>query len=300
MVVLRNFLPIFLAVLIIAALPYPSAKAADRIGSAEKVVNLVTGRIGKAREVRLAVGRSVHRGEQIKSQPESSAEFVFNDQTRLAVGSNASIYLDEFVYSGGGGGANKIILNAVKGAFRFSSGKAGSKSYSIRTPTSTVGVRGTKFDGYVGPDGSAFFVLLNGQVEVCNHGGDCVQLTDPCQCAVVTPDGRIRGAQRPNQVMLQGASPDTAVPFLMRQTGLNPQMQVPTRVARNCTGGISSAQNNTGRTNFSDSVGRGQQGDGEGVNGLGTGGANGGSNGGGNAGGNGGSGNGGNSDTGGP
>ncbi|MEM1201438.1 MAG: hypothetical protein AAGI06_19220, partial [Pseudomonadota bacterium] len=85
MVVLRNFLPIFLAVLIIAALPYPSAKAADRIGSAEKVVNLVTGRIGKAREVRLAVGRSVHRGEQIKSQPESSAEFVFNDQTRLAV-----------------------------------------------------------------------------------------------------------------------------------------------------------------------------------------------------------------------
>ncbi|MEM1200640.1 MAG: FecR domain-containing protein, partial [Pseudomonadota bacterium] len=274
--------------------------AADRIGSAEKVVNLVTGRIGKAREVRLAVGRSVHRGEQISSQPESSAEFVFNDQTRLAVGSNASIYLDEFVYSGGGGGANKIILNAVKGAFRFSSGKAGSKSYSIRTPTSTVGVRGTKFDGYVGPDGSAFFVLLNGQVEVCNHGGDCVQLTDPCQCAVVTPDGRIRGAQRPNQVMLQGASPDTAVPFLMRQTGLNPQMQVPTRVARNCTGGISSAQNNTGRTNFSDSVGRGQQGDGEGVNGLGTGGANGGSNGGGNAGGNGGSGNGGNSDTGGP
>ncbi|MCP5082423.1 MAG: hypothetical protein GY948_12075 [Alphaproteobacteria bacterium] len=265
-------------------LPSSIAQAAERIGSAEKIVNQVTGRIGKARAVRLAVGKSVHRGEQIRSQPESSAEFVFKDQTRLAVGANASVYLDEFVYAGAGK-SNKIILNAVKGAFRFASGKAGSKSYSIRTPTSTVGVRGTMFDGYIGPDGSAFIVLLNGEVEVCNHGGACVQLTDPCECALVQPDGRIQGARRPNQQILQGTSPGAAVPFLLGQDKLNPKMQTPTRVARNCLGGLSSSPTTTGRTNFSSSSGRG---DGEGANGLGTGGANGGSNGGGNAGGNGG------------
>ncbi len=290
MVVLRFVRLAFLAGLVVPAVfgvTSLSTHAAERIGSAEKIVNQVTGRIGKATPVRLAVGKSVHRGEQIRSQPESSAEFVFNDQTRLAVGANASVYLDEFVYAGAGS-SNKIVLNAVKGAFRFASGKAGSKSYSIRTPTSTVGVRGTLFDGYVGADGSALIVLLNGQVEVCNHGGDCVQLTDPCQCALVRPDGRIRGAQRPNRQILQGSDPGAAVPFLLRQQQLNPQMQVPTRVARNCTGGISGTQSNTGRSNFSSSTGRGQVGDGEGTNGLGTGGANGGSNGGGNGGSNGG------------
>ena len=146
MVVLRIFLPVCLAIFAGIAFPSPSTWAAERIGSAEKIVNLVTGQIGKAKAVRLAVGRSVHRGEQIRSQPESSAEFVFKDQTRLAVGGNASIYLDEFVYSGGS--SNKIVLNAVKGAFRFASGKAGSKSYSIRTPTSTVGVRGAPRDQF--------------------------------------------------------------------------------------------------------------------------------------------------------
>ncbi|NNF80254.1 MAG: hypothetical protein HKN05_19715, partial [Rhizobiales bacterium] len=160
----------------------------------------------------------------------------------------------------------------------------------------TVGVRGTMFDGYIGADGSAFIVLLNGEVEVCNHGGACVQLTDPCECALVQPDGRIQGARRPNQQILQGTSPGAAVPFLLGQNTLNPKMQVPTRVARNCVGGLSSSPTNTGRTNFSSSTGRGQQGDGEGANGLGTGGANGG-------GGNGGGGNGGSNggqNTGGP
>lgn len=286
--VIKRFAELVAVVGLLAAVlslpPLPS-HAAEQIGSAEKIVNQVTGRIGKAKAVRLAVGRSVHRGEQIRSQPQSSAEFIFKDQTRLAVGANASVYLDEFVYAGAAG-ANKIILNAVKGAFRFSSGKAGSRSYSIRTPTSTVGVRGTLFDGYIGADGSALIVLLNGQVEVCNHGGACVQLTDPCQCALVQPDGRIRGAQRPNQQLLQGNSPTTAVPFLMNQSALNPQMQAPTRVARNCVGGVGSPTPTTGRTNFSSSQ---PQGDGEGSNGLGIGGSNGGGdNGGGDPGGNGG------------
>ncbi|NNF78672.1 MAG: hypothetical protein HKN05_11650, partial [Rhizobiales bacterium] len=137
--VVTRFACLGIAASVFAALfSFPSSNtiAAERIGSAEKIVNQVTGRIGKARAVRLAVGKAVHRGEQIRSQPQSSAEFVFKDQTRLAVGSNASVYLDEFVYAGAGS-SNKIILNAVKGAFRFASGKAGSKSYSIRTPTST-------------------------------------------------------------------------------------------------------------------------------------------------------------------
>ena len=179
--------------------------AAERIGSAEQVVNHVTAKLGKSRETRLATGRPVHMGERIRSRPGSSADLVFKDNTRLAVGPDASIYLDKFVYSGSTSG-NRIVLNAVRGAFRFASGKAGSKSYTIKTPSSTVGVRGTLFDGYIGPDGSSVIVLLNGKVEVCNHGGGCIQLNNPCECVRIEPSGRMNPARRPNPNVLGGNS----------------------------------------------------------------------------------------------
>ncbi len=219
-----------------AVLAHDASGAPQRIGSAEQVVNQVTGRLGKAKPVALATGKAVHRGENIRSELESSAEFVFEDASRLAVGPNASVYLDEFVYSGGA--SNKIILNAVKGAFRFASGKAGSASYTIRTPTSTVGVRGTMFDGFIGAGGASFIVVLSGQVEVCNHGGGCVQLDNPCECVRVEPSGRMATARRPGPQVLKGEPAGAAVPFLLSQDKLKPQLQAPQRLVRTCAGGL--------------------------------------------------------------
>ncbi len=213
------------------------ANSAEPIGRAEEVINIVTSKLGKAREAILANGKAVHLGERIRSRAGASAELLLNDQTRLAVGPNAAIYLDKFVYSGSSGG-NQIVLNAVRGAFRFASGKAGSKSYSIKTPTSTVGVRGTLFDGYIGNDGSSIIVLLNGRVEVCNHGGGCVQLDNPCECARIEPSGRISHAGRPDQSILGGVGPEAAVPFLLDQRKLKPKMRGPAAIVRNCVEGL--------------------------------------------------------------
>jgi hypothetical protein len=36
----------------------------------------------------------------------------------------------------------RLILNATRGSFRFSTGAQGSKSYQVKTPYGTLGVRG--------------------------------------------------------------------------------------------------------------------------------------------------------------
>lgn len=232
----RRWANAFLVTGVVCALAGPGL-AAERIGQAETIVNIVTARLGKGQEAVLANGNAVHMGERIRSRAGASAELLFNDQTRLAVGPNAAVYLDKFVYSGGTSG-NQIVLNAVRGAFRFASGKAGSRSYSIKTPTSTVGVRGTLFDGYIDADGSSVIVLLNGQVEVCNHGGGCIQLDNPCESVRIDPSGRMNQAARPDPNLLGGVGAQAAVPFLVDQQQLKPQMRGSAAVVRNCTGSL--------------------------------------------------------------
>jgi hypothetical protein len=49
--------------------------------------------------------------------------------------------IDAFVFADDNTARN-ISINAVKGAFRFITGKSPKDVYSITTPTATIGVRG--------------------------------------------------------------------------------------------------------------------------------------------------------------
>ena len=53
-----------------------------------------------------------------------------------------------------------IVLNLVKGGFRFITGIAAKPVYSIRTPVASITVRGTVFDVYVEGD-QAIWILLH-------------------------------------------------------------------------------------------------------------------------------------------
>jgi hypothetical protein len=65
----------------------------------------------------------------------------FRDETKLVVGPNSTMVIDAFVFSDQNT-ARQISINAVKGAFRFITGKSPKDVYSITTPTATIGVRG--------------------------------------------------------------------------------------------------------------------------------------------------------------
>jgi len=66
----------------------------------------------------------------------------------VALGPGSRLLLDKFVYDPQKG-SGTIVLNLVKGAFRFVTGIASKPSYLIRVPNASITVRGTIFDIYI-------------------------------------------------------------------------------------------------------------------------------------------------------
>jgi hypothetical protein len=161
----------------------PGAAAAERVGEAVRISVQVQGGGGA-----LAAGDAIHRDETIRSNASGTGAFLFADGTKLAVGPNSSIVIDDYVYKSGKAG--KLAIGATKGTLRWISGTSDHSAYRIETPSGTLGVRGTAFDVYVGPDGLTAVTLLTGAAEFCNARG-CRSLTRRCDVLIARPNGDI-------------------------------------------------------------------------------------------------------------
>jgi hypothetical protein len=166
------------------------ALAAEQVGEAVLIKTAVTGQNGP-----LAVKGPVHRDERIRTSDSGLGQFVFRDGTKLAVGWGSSVVIDKFVFDDSKS-VKKLTIRAAKGTFRWISGDSKSSAYEILTPAGTIGVRGTAFDFYVGPDGTTAVVLLSGSARFCGANG-CKQLQRRCDCVIATP---ARGATDPRRV----------------------------------------------------------------------------------------------------
>ncbi len=103
---------------------------------------------------------------------------MLRDDTKLALGPGSRLLLDKFVYDPDiSGGA--IVLDLVRGTFRFITGIAAKPAYVIRTPTASITVRGTIFDVFVQASGLAWLLLIEGAVEVCTENGKCLVDDEP-------------------------------------------------------------------------------------------------------------------------
>ena len=135
---------------------------------------------------------------------------LFLDETSLSVGPRSDVTLDHFIYDANRG-TGRMVLSASRGALRFVSGSMESRSYQIRTPVATVGVRGTVFDLLVTRNASGRIVTVLVLVEgatVADFGGKQYTLTKPGQALLFGP----RGVQ---QVSYDGtlAAVQNRVPF---------------------------------------------------------------------------------------
>lgn len=158
--------------------------AEPTIGNASSIEKDVRGESGE-RSVRLDVGDEIYVDEVLTTAASSRGKFIFKDRTDLQMGPSSRVKLDSFVYSGDKG----VVFNAAKGVFRFVSAPDGHKDYQVRTPTATIGVRGTTFGVRVTP-GRTDAVLYGGAIEVCPASGDnCRTLETPCTFVTVTAGG---------------------------------------------------------------------------------------------------------------
>jgi hypothetical protein len=143
------------------------ARADSAVGRVSKVQN--TAQIGGAAAV---VGTPVHMNDRLRTGAGARLEVTFNDASTLALGENANVVVDRYVFNPNKSSA-QVVLSATQGAFRFAGGKIEQmkqKNIVVNTPQAALAVRGTHF--WAGPiDGKYGVLLLSGRVGVRNRAG---------------------------------------------------------------------------------------------------------------------------------
>ena len=133
--------------------------------------------------------------------------------------------VDKLVFSGPSR-AGTFAIGALRGSFRFITGVSAKNAYSIATPTATIGVRGTAFDGYVGKDGTTTLIMWHGTVRICDKGEPrrrCTDISGACQVIQLGPQKRFNWV---NDIYKRTDLIDRNVPFAFRQGFLNTGFRV--------------------------------------------------------------------------
>lgn len=205
-----------------------SAQAADPIGSAITISNIVTAEFENDKR-RLGTGDDVHQNELIEVGVDSLGELKFRDETKLALGAGSRVVLDKYVYDPDKT-SGSIIMNLVKGTFRFITGIAAKPTYLIKTPHASISVRGTIFDVYVEDSGASWLLLIEGAVRVCNDSGRCRTLDEPGKLIRIDEDGKVHKPapwkelrqEMPRKQRIKFADVDTPFPFVRRAPSFAP------------------------------------------------------------------------------
>jgi hypothetical protein len=181
---MKRLFPI-LTVLVVA-LVTPAA-AQTRVGVNATVENSVRTRsVGDSGWRPSVVNGAVHQADAIVTGDASRLSIALLDRSVLTVGSNASLTVDRFVFDTEADAAG-VLVSLVQGAFRFVSGSRGAEPERVafRTPTATIGIRGTIIEAAVGteavnlldseggtavpgddPEQTALIVLVEGEIEI--------------------------------------------------------------------------------------------------------------------------------------
>jgi FecR protein len=196
------------------------------IGTAVAIKNQVTAADEQKVKHRLMTQDPVRELETLEATRDSEGQFSLADNTKLALGPNARIVLDKFVYDPDKT-AGRISLNFVKGAFRFITGDSNRDAYTIKTPVVSLGVRGTVFDGYVADSGAMAILLHDGAINVCPASAHClVHGNRKRRLVYVSRRGKIITRAKWDGSLLPGVSIRKAFPFLGRKLAIDQKVRL--------------------------------------------------------------------------
>jgi hypothetical protein len=173
----------------LAALAAVAALASPALSATGETVAVVQRAVinSDGTTVTLNVGQPVALGDTIATGDSGEAQIIFPDQTRIVVGPNSQLSITRLLFRDNGT-ARRLSVNAVRGTFRFLSGESPSRAYNIRTPTATMGVRGTAFDFAVEGGDDTDLVVYSGRVQFCARGR-CARVPGGCQAVRIDRRG---------------------------------------------------------------------------------------------------------------
>lgn len=177
---------------ILAATSWTSGAAAQQeIGGVELVRVWATGTPPESTRRDLVVEDQVFRNEFVETVRDGALHLRFLDDTEFRLGSNSRAVLDSFVYDSDTD-TGEIALTLSRGLFRYVSGKLKGEKITIKTPTATVGLRGTVVTIFVGPDGETIVDVDDGEAFLRALNSDAVRaVTATTQMAKVDRDGKV-------------------------------------------------------------------------------------------------------------
>jgi hypothetical protein len=162
----RHALMLTTAQIALAGVTARVAFAEDDVGKLETIENEVWGTPVGAARVAMAEAASVFRNQKLETGDESAAAVRFIDASKLTLGANASAVVDEYVFAGE---ASRSVTTLTKGAFRFISGQMPEKNMKIKTPTVTIGIRGTELKIDVYDDGATELSTISGAANIVSN-----------------------------------------------------------------------------------------------------------------------------------
>lgn len=140
-----------------------SALAATKVGVIGAANPQVFATSESGSERALKVGDDVFLNDALRTDGKGSAQLMFLDRSALTISPGSTVVIDKFVYDPAAKDGS-MTLNSAKGAFRFIGGAlTKKKAVNIKTPVSTIGIRGGIVDTHVEAGGQTDAVFLFGK-----------------------------------------------------------------------------------------------------------------------------------------
>jgi hypothetical protein len=215
-----NALPLFLSrlvamLLLLAALPVLADAGAFQFVAGEVRIVRPDGR-----EAVAAKGDKVMEGDTVVTGANGHAQLLMTDQALIALRPDSRLRFDAYRFAGKEDGSEQGILGLIKGGFRTLTGligRANKANYLVRTPTATIGIRGTDHEpfhippegwsGAPGADPGTYDKVNAGETFLQTEGGrldlgaNQVGFVPPSPQAVPTRLDRIPDFMRPPGVL---------------------------------------------------------------------------------------------------
>lgn len=163
-----------------------------------------------------ALKSSIESNDVVITGSNTVTGIKFVDDTKVKITANSRLVIDDFVFDPKHSDAGKLALKVALGTVQYASGQIAKNNHqnvAIKTPTATIGVRGTDFAMTVDESGRSLVVLLpscddpkkaktfdvlgncvTGVIDVTNDSGVLVTLTKPFTATLVADAQAAPGA----------------------------------------------------------------------------------------------------------
>ena len=163
--------------LLVATLVY-----AGQAATVTHVSGPLVARKGDGSTKAISIGSKIEEGDTVVTEKRTYARLKFNDGSEVTLKPNSQFKIDKYSYDQTKPKDDSASFNLIKGGLRTVTGQVGKRgnpdSYQMKTPTATIGIRGTIYDAHFCQGDSCgaikpglYLAVSNGSVVITNSGG---------------------------------------------------------------------------------------------------------------------------------